>query len=223
MLRRLMIAGLEFIVVLVIAIDRVGAHVAAHVLAGKLESDEHLSSRPAVSINGIPFLTQAFGGDYHDVDVTAHNIVVPGDIPVTTLKAHLHDAHIPFSKVISGSVKQVPVDRVDGTAYLSFPAISRYAAGKGLSITLSRASAHTINVVGQLSVAGGTRVVRSVVTVGVSGSVVTLSGATGALGRAFAPALPLRGLPFRITFTSATVSAGGVTAAGRARRVTFGS
>ena len=43
MIRKLLIVAVALVLVLGITVDRVGAHVAAHVLSGKLETDEHLA------------------------------------------------------------------------------------------------------------------------------------------------------------------------------------
>ncbi|HVS68663.1 MAG TPA: DUF2993 domain-containing protein [Mycobacteriales bacterium] len=222
MLRRLLIAVLILIVAVMVVFDRIGAHVAGHVLAGKLQSDEHLPHRPSVSIGGIPFLTQAVGGDYHDVSVTAHDFRTPSGVQVTTLKAHLHSAHIPLSKVLHGSVSTVPVDRVDGTAFLSFGNVTQYLSAQGVgSVTLSRSSAHAIDLTGRIPLGGRLRLVHAVVLVGVSHSVVTLRGASST--RPIALSIPLQGLPFRINITSVTVGANGITAAGTAHHVRLGS
>jgi hypothetical protein len=222
MLRRLLIALLVLVVAVVVVLDRVGAHVAGHVLAGKLQSDEHLPHRPSVSIAGIPFLTQAIGGDYHNVGVTAHDFKTPDGVTVTTLKAHLHGAHIPLSKVLHGSVSTVPVDHVDGSAFVSFGNTAQYLSAQGTgSITLSRSGPHAVSVTGRVPIAGRLRLVHSVVTVAVSRSVVTLSGA--ARGVPLSLSMPMGGLPFRINITSVTVGANGITATGTANHVRLGS
>jgi hypothetical protein len=237
MLRRLLIGGLVVIVVGVVALDRVGARVAAHVLAGKLQTYEHLPNRPSASIGGIPFLTQAFGGDYHDVHVTARDFKTPDGVPVTTLDAHLRGARLPLSDVLDGSVSKVPVDHVQGTVYVSFADVAAYLTGEGTSVTLGRASDHTIKVTRKIPLGGNrTGVAVGVATVTVSNQVVKLAvgqiDATSIVGgksgrtflvRPFTLSVPLRALPFRIDVTSVTVSGEGVTAAGTANDVTLGS
>jgi hypothetical protein len=225
MFRRFLIAVLVLFLVAVVAVDRVGAHVAAHVLAGQLQSDEHLPNRPDVSIGGIPFLTQVFGGKYDDVSATAHDFRTPTGVSVTTLKAHLHGVHIPLSKVLRGSVKTVKVDRVDGTAYISFADLARYLASPGVSVTLSRSSAHAIDVEGQIPKGGRTRLVNTLFTVTIDHSIVLLRTPAGVGGfkRAFNFTVPLGNLPFRMRFSSVTVGDSGITAAGNAKHVTLGS
>lgn len=223
MFRRLLVALLLLIVVAVVVVDRVGEHVAAHVLAGQLQSDEHLQDKPDVSIGGIPFLTQVFGGKYNNVSVTARDFKTSDGVTVTTLNVHLHGAHIPFSKILSGSVKQVPVDKVDGTAYVSFGDLSHYLSGTGVSVRLGRAGPEAVSVSGTTSLGGHSVAVNGVATVSVNRSVVTFAlGATKRL-KQLVLSIPLRGLPFRINVTSVTVGGDGITAAGNAKHVTLGS
>lgn len=222
MFKKLLIAFLALLVILVIAADRVGEHVAAHVLAGKLESDEHLTSRPSVSIGGIPFLTQAIGGEYHDVTVTTHDFVTSDRVQIDTLSVHLHDVHIPLSKVISGSVSKVPVDRVDGSVFVSFDEITSYLTGRGISATLSRASSGSIDVAVRLTPHAS--LLRGIATLGVTGSTVTLSvSASHGLPAAAVLRIPLRGLPFRFDVTSVQVGLDGVSGTGTADHVVLGS
>ncbi|HVW80631.1 MAG TPA: DUF2993 domain-containing protein [Mycobacteriales bacterium] len=201
MFRKLLIALVLLIVVLVVAADRVGAHVAAHVLAGKLETDEHLSSRPSVTIGGWPFLTQAVEGHYSDVTVRTGEAVTSDHVDLDTMTVHLMGVHIPLSKVISGSVKTVPVDRVTGTVAITFSDLESYLTSRGITVKLSPS-----------------------MTFSVANSVLTVSehlGATGA--RLTTIPVPLGGLPFRLTVTSVRVSGDGLVASGTARDVVLGS
>jgi hypothetical protein len=224
MLRRLLIAVLVLLLAGVVVVDRVGARAAAHVLAGQLQSDEHLQERPSVSVGGVPFLTQVFGGKYDDVSVTAHNYKTSDGVTVTTLKAHLRGAHIPFSKVVKGSVKSVPVDRVDGSAFVSFGDLSKFLATTGLTVTLSRESSRSINLTGRVPLGGHVRLVHSVVSVSVNHSVVTLSGPARVRGVSvpLAVTIPFRSLPFRFTVSSVTIAANGISGTGTAKHVTLG-
>jgi hypothetical protein len=224
MLRKLLLAFLVLVVVLVVVVDRVGGSVASHVLAGKLESDERLSSRPAVSIGGFPFLTQAFGGDYHDVKVTTRDFTTSDHVEIDTLTVHLHGVHVPLSKVVSGSVSTVPIDHADGTAFLSYADITTYLEGKGLAVTLAPTSSGAISVVGRSSSALFPRIFKGVARLGVSQSVLTLSLTAGrAISKPIVLPIPLRALPFRIVITSVQVGASGITGTGVANNVVLGS
>jgi LmeA-like phospholipid-binding len=234
-IRRFLIAVLIFIIAVIVAADRLGAIVAAHVMAGRIQTDEHLQHRPEASIGGFPFLTQALGGKYHDVTVTATNLPVSG-VVVTTVTAHLHGVHIPFKQVWHDNVSQVPVDRIDGTAFLTFDAVDNYLSNHHpvhQLVSLHPGSGGNATVIDRLRVHGKTVTLHGVGALSVSGNVVkvALSHITNAAagGANFSVvthvrlSVPLTGLPFQIQLQKVTVSATGVTVTGDAANVTLGS
>jgi hypothetical protein len=236
--RRTLIAGLIALVAVVVAVDRLGALVASHVLAGKVQHDEHLPNRPTVSIGGIPFLTQALGGTYKNVTITAHDVPLHG-LSVSTLTVHLHDMHIPFSDVTHDSVSRVPVDQVDGTAFMTFAAINTYLsehqpAGERRSVRAGPGS--TLTVVDRVSSNGRTVTLTGTARASVAQNVVILDisrlvlagGSPSAFSVKFSAKpieilVPLNGLQFRLRLGSVTVSATGVTATGAASNIVLGS
>lgn len=237
MLRRFLLAILLFLVIVVVVADRVGAIVGAHVLAGKVQTDEHLQNRPSASIKGIPFLTQAFGGKYKDVRLTDHNVLV-NEVSVTTLAVDLRGLHLPFSKTIHGSVSQVPVDHVTGTAFVSFAAANDYLTHHlpgGTAIKLAPGpNSHSVSIVDHARLAGRHFVLRGTGSVAVSRNLVTVdvSGLTSKARIAAqllsqvlaksAVSFPLQSLPFQLQLTGITVSSSGLTGAGRADNVVLG-
>jgi len=234
-LRRLLIVIVVFLIAIVIAADRIGAAVGAHVLAGKVQHFEGLPQRPSASIEGIPFLTQAFGGKYSNVKITAHGVPVNG-VSVTTLSANLHGVHLPFSKALHGSVSRVPVDHASGTAFVSFADANAYlakhpVAGQHVQIA-SGGSANTVNVTDRARAAGATVSLHGVGLVSVSANVVRvdvgqLSGSAGASHKKLpghvSISLPLQGLPFRLQLLSVKVSPSGLTGTGGATNIVLGS
>src|ERR1700712_5607103 len=64
--------------VLLSVLDRGGDYVAERVAADNLQSSQHLTSRPDVTIHGVPFLTQFVQGDYDHVSVDADGLPVAG-------------------------------------------------------------------------------------------------------------------------------------------------
>lgn len=221
MLRRLLIGFLLLIVIIIVVADRVTASVAAHVLADKLQSDEHLPSKPSTSIGGIPFLTQAFNGKYSDVSVTAHDFVTDG-VTVSTMTVHLHGVHIPLSKVVGGSVHQVPVDHVDGTALVTFAEMQSYLAGKGVDVTFHRGSGGSLQLQESETVAHKKVALSASVRLSLTDNIITLNLAGAHLPAATLP-VPLQGLPFRVDLHSVRVTGSGVSATGSADHVTLGS
>jgi hypothetical protein len=145
-----LVVVLLVLVALAAVADRVGVRIAQRVVADQIVSRGGLKGAPDVQIAGIPFLTQAIGGQYHDVRVhlTAAELGQPAG---TTAAVSLRGVHLPLSEVRAGTVRQVPVDRVDGTATLPYALLSQQlggdatvsAEGSGLRIT------RTIQVLGQ--------------------------------------------------------------------------
>ncbi len=109
---------------LAVVADRVAVGVAEDRVAGEIARQGGLDGTPQVDIAGFPFLTQAVAGRYDDVRVslTATDLGQPAG---TRADVRLRGVHAPLSQVLSGSVRQVPVDRIDGTATLSYELLSR--------------------------------------------------------------------------------------------------
>jgi hypothetical protein len=205
----------------------VGAIVAAHVLSGKVKTDEHLPSRPSASIGGFPFLTQALHGNYSDVTVTAHNLPIDG-VEVTTLTANLLGVHLPFSQAVHGSVSQVPVDKVDGSALLSFANVNNYLASKSVPLRIALGSNGTAMVTDHAVVHGKRVSFSGVGAVTVRDSVVHVSVATTSSQGGFANRLarfsvPLQDLPFHLNIQSVVVTPTGLYCTGAADKIVLGA
>jgi hypothetical protein len=157
--------------------DRVAHGIAEDRVATELAAKGGLQGTPEVEIAGFPFLTQAVGGRYEElrISLTAEQLGQPAG---TRADIALHGVEVPLSGVLSGSVDQVPVERIDGTATLSYELLSDQLGqdtelareGDGLRIT------RTVEVLGQslrLTAAGQ-------VTLEGSDLVVDVGEATGA-------------------------------------------
>jgi len=203
---------------LLLLVDRVAVGFAEDRVAQQIAEKGALQGTPEVDIAGFPFLTQAVAGRYDDVRIglTAAELGQPEG---TRADLVLRGVEVPLSAAISGSVREVPVERIDGTATLSYALLSAQLAGdttltregEGLRIT------RTVEILGQrlpLTAAG-------TLTLDGSDLVVDVEEATGAgvdvpdwvLSRA-ADLLDLRysvpALPFGLQLTSVTPTEGGV-------------
>lgn len=135
---------------LAVAADRFAVGIAETKVAEQLAAKGGLHGSPTVDIAGFPFLTQAAAGRYDDVRIslTADQLGQPAG---TRADIALHGVHVPLTSVLSGSVAQVPVDRLDGTATLSYALLSAQLGG---DTTVSRAPGglritKTVEVLGQ--------------------------------------------------------------------------
>jgi hypothetical protein len=108
--------------------DRVGVRIAEDRVAQQIATRGGLAGTPDVDITGFPFLTQAVRGRYSDVRValTADQLGQPAG---TQARVSLRGVRLPLSDVLSGSVQEVPVDRVDGTATLAYALLAQQLGG----------------------------------------------------------------------------------------------
>jgi hypothetical protein len=113
---------------LAVVADRVAVGIAEDKVAEQIAAKGGLHGTPTVDITRFPFLTQAVGGRYDDVRIalTAEQLGQPAG---TRADVDLHGVRVPLSSVLSGSVDQVPVDRIDGTATLSYALLSAQLGG----------------------------------------------------------------------------------------------
>jgi DUF2993 family protein len=111
-----------------VVVDRVGVGIAEDKVAEQLADRGQLAGTPEVDITGFPFLTQAVSGRYSDVRIhlTAEELGQPAG---TRADVSLQGVHVPLSDALSGSVQQIPVDRVDGTATLSYALLADQLGG----------------------------------------------------------------------------------------------
>jgi hypothetical protein len=123
----LVLAGLLF------AADRGAEAVAEDRVAQLVAERGGLAGEPAVEIGGFPFLTQALGGRYDDVRISLSAADL-GQPEGTRADVSLQGVQVALSDVLSGSVQEVPVERVDGTATLSY-ALLADQLGPGTTVT----------------------------------------------------------------------------------------
>jgi hypothetical protein len=171
-----------------------------------------------VDITGFPFLTQAVGGTYDDVKIslTAAELGQPAG---TRADVDLRGVHLPLSSVLSGSVSRIPVDRVDGTATLSYALVSSQIghgttlswAGGGLRLSTS------VTVLGQtvpLTAVGTVRLDGDQLVVDASQASAAGVSVPSALVSRASRALDLRyrvpALPFGLHLTGVRPTADGV-------------
>src|SRR5829696_3020932 len=203
---------------LAVVADRVGVGIAEDKVAEQLAAKGGLQGTPTVDITGFPFLTQAVAGTYDDVRIalTAEELGQPAG---TRADIALHGVHVPLSSVLSGSVDQVPVDRIDGTATLSYDLLSQQLGGD----TTLRREGDGLRITKTVEVLGQTLPLTAVGTVTLEGNelvieVENVSGAgvdiPGFLVDRAADLLDLRyavpALPFGLELTDVTPAEGGV-------------
>jgi hypothetical protein len=118
---------------LALAADRGAEAVAEDRVAQLVAERGGLAGQPQVEIGGFPFLTQALGGRYDDVRISLTGADL-GQPEGTSADVSLRGVEVALSDVLSGSVQQVPVERVDGMATLSYALLAEQV-GPGTTVT----------------------------------------------------------------------------------------
>jgi hypothetical protein len=131
--RRLLIVLAVLVVLLAIA-DRVGVTLAERALANQIRTELELDETPDVSIRGIPFLTQALGGDYEEVRVGLPD-VDSGPLQDIGVDARLYGVQAPLGDVLRRQLDEVPVDRITGELAVGYAELARASGISGLRIT----------------------------------------------------------------------------------------
>ncbi len=197
-----LIALIVLLVLLVIA-DRASVAYAENRMAQQIQS-QGLSSKPHVSIEGFPFLTQVLARDLHQVNITAPT-VTEGPVDIRNLAATLQGVHL------NSSYNGGTVDHLSGTALITFGDLMGGSGGPTVTVTAVHGNEITFNV--DLTVVSGTAVAR-VTQVGTNKIHVQVISANGLpvslLGSLADFTVTVPNLPLNMSVQSVSVSAQGV-------------
>jgi LmeA-like phospholipid-binding len=238
-MRKLLIA-LAVLIVLLIAIDRIGVVVAENQISGRIATAYGLSEKPGVSITGFPFLTQVVSGNYQQIGVTAAQIQANG-VTLHNLNVHLTGVHASMSQLLGGS-SMITADRAAGTALVDFATVKQRLpqeaqvslGGQNLTVSGIQLSpdGKNLKLSGTASYLGASAPVSATAALSVSpsGITVTPEDATVAGGLISIPGsaisrlhftVPLSGLPLHLHVTSVQVTPEGLRVGAAARNVQF--
>lgn len=98
-------------------------------------------NKPHVSIHGFPFLTQALGGHYDDIEVTGQALTIDR-VTGVALDADMHGVHVPLSKALSKDVNSLPIDHADASVLIPFTEIARLTGIDGLTLSDRNGALH---------------------------------------------------------------------------------
>ncbi|MDQ2836051.1 MAG: DUF2993 domain-containing protein [Actinomycetota bacterium] len=222
------------VLVLLVAADRIALVAAEHQIAAKVQSKQDLTTKPSVSIEGFPFLTQVAAGHFHAATLGASNLKVGGNGRTVTL-ARL-DARVTGIRT-SRDFSSATADQVSGTATLSYPELSRVV---GVSLTYDGATAdgngrvkaiRSVSVLGktvsgaasaEVTVVDGDLLEFSAIQVGLPQAGIPIpQSITDQLSSAFKNRLSLAGLPFGLRIQRLIAGPTGVRVSALARDVTL--
>lgn len=214
---RVLLISLLVLLGIAVAADRVLVLVSENELADAIAAEGQLPAEPDISIEGFPFLTQAFRGRYDSVRVGV-DVAALGLPPGATADIQLLGAQVPLDSVLSGSVTVVPVEKVIGTVTFPFDYIGEQL--DGATVTRDGAGLHvetTVSVLGQdIPVAATAELALVGNEVILSASNVEGFGAelpdevTAVVLDLLDISLPVPDLPFGLVFTGIQVVADGL-------------
>ncbi|NUS45889.1 MAG: DUF2993 domain-containing protein [Mycobacteriaceae bacterium] len=214
-------ALLTLIVVAAVALvvgDRVAVVLAQKAIAHRIATEYSLARPPQVAIRGIPFLTQAASGTYHEVDLQV------GDwsdekIAVHRLDVTLTDVSAPLSDLLHGRTANITAATATATALVPYDTVRGFAPAGVESISSGPDGLH---VNGTFSVEGIPVPAMVVVTVaptdrGIEVTPVSVRAAAGGpaiplalLRRTLAFVVPLHRLPLGARLTTITPAPDGL-------------
>ncbi|MEV0622938.1 DUF2993 domain-containing protein [Nonomuraea sp. NPDC050404] len=122
---RKLLMFLIVLVILLIAVDRVAVAGVERDLATRIAATSDLSGTPTVTIEGIPFLTQAISGRYPEVRFNLGTFTY-GDVPVRNLRGAAYDVTAPLADIIQNRAN-IHAGRVVISGTLTRATIDKYA------------------------------------------------------------------------------------------------
>lgn len=225
-MRKLLIA-LVVLAALFVAADRIAVATAENRVSSRLAAAYSLPSKPKVTIEGFPFLTQVLFGQYQRVDVSIGDVRADG-YTLTRVRAHFSDVRASLSQVLGQAGASVTAAKANGSAQIGYGQIRSHLPAKvtlapdgdrlKVSGVLRFHSVHVpVTAVVALSVtSAGIRVTPTSVTTPL-GFGVPLGAASGALSFV----IPVHSLPLHLTLTSVSVTPDGLRVAAAASGLHF--
>ena len=109
---RRIVVSLAILVALLVAADFGLAAYAEHTVSQKGREQLSLTDDPSVTIHGFPFTTQAIGGDYGHVSLSASGVPIQ-ELKDVGVNAELYDVRAPLSDLLKGNTKAITVGRLE--------------------------------------------------------------------------------------------------------------
>lgn len=217
---------------LLVVADRVTVGMAESAVAKRIADQSPFEGtvvKPHVSINGFPFLTQAFGGKYDDIEVSGDALTID-QVHGIKLDAHMHGVHVPFSNAVDRNVKSLPIDHLDASAVIPYTEAARRTGIDGLQLSDHNGALHVVLAVslaplGNVTASAdadvhvaGNRVTYTVREIVVNGQPVP-DALVPQLERAMNGALTLPTLPYHLRVTGVQPTPTGIQATARADHI----
>jgi LmeA-like phospholipid-binding len=223
-LRTLTIVVLAVLVVLV-GLDFGGRALAENIMASQIKN-QGFPTKPHVSIEGFPFLTQVATRDFSDIKISSSNIT-EGPLEIASVNATMTGVHV------SLSFKSGTIDHINGTIDVTFTALANAMTSQagglasalgGAGLTLTQAGPNEVKATIDLVVTSGTAVWRitrtghNVINIHLVSNNGDLSSVLGAIQDIN---VPLPSLPVGLSIQSISVTPNGVVGTVTGQNVKF--
>ncbi|HEY0932940.1 MAG TPA: DUF2993 domain-containing protein, partial [Trebonia sp.] len=221
-MRRSVMALFTVIVILIVLViaDRVACAVTENEFASQFKT-QGFPVKPAVNIEGFPFLTQLAAKDFKKVDISASNIPA-GPVTISTLHATITGLHISgFSTSASARV-----DHLTATAFISFGALAAAGGLGGTGVTLTQDGANKVKITAGIAGIASDTEVAQITQTGPQTISIKLLDSGGGLGSllgsfgSFSFSLP-KGVPASLRITGLNLNSQGLTVSAAASNASF--
>jgi hypothetical protein len=125
-MRKVLLVLLILVAVALVAADRLGVRVAQDKIGEQVAAQYNLQQQPDVKIHGIPFLTQAVGGEYKHIEVSIGDWTEQG-VTVTGVKVDMRGVDAPLSEVQKGSSANITARTATASAVVPYDVIQKEA------------------------------------------------------------------------------------------------
>jgi hypothetical protein len=143
--RRLLITFVVLLLLifgLLVVLDRFGASYAERVIgdrvAQQLTEQKATSEKPDVTIEGVPFLTQVFAGNYQEIKILLNNFSGPAgngkDIKMQVLDIRAQDVNAPLDTLRSGN-GDIVASTVTGAGTITYANLAELTGQQGLKLS----------------------------------------------------------------------------------------
>lgn len=220
-MRKFLIVLLGLVVLLVI-VDRGGLFIAEREVGTRVQSSYHLHSRPHVTIQGVPFLTQLVSGNYQEIDVSISSATVDG-VQLHDIDAKFTGVKASLSLLLGQNSGKVTATDASGTAVIPFAQIQRRLP-TGVRIS---PDGSTLGVAGTSPygvIKGTARLGVNHAGITITPQRLTIAGlSASAVASKFTFTIPVGTLPMNLAVTGVRVTQGGVLVDASAHNVEFAS
>ncbi|MEV1247582.1 DUF2993 domain-containing protein [Nonomuraea sp. NPDC050022] len=216
---RKLIVFLIVLVVLLAVVDRVAVTGVQRDLANRISAAADLNNQPTVTIEGIPFLTQAVSGRYPEVRFNLGTLTY-GGVPVKDLQGVAYDVTAPLADVLQNRAN-VRAGRLTVHGTLTRATIDKYAPqGVKISGNGQRLVASGEVTVGVNKVKFNAEMRVQVADGGIKLQAEKIQGVPDALAKFVTYTIPFKGkLPFDVKVTGVKSVADGLEFAAEASDV----